>query len=64
LGRIDFRLPPDGEAMVLEVNTIPGLTETSLLPKAAAAAGIPFAVLCDRILATAGCAAEKEIVHG
>jgi len=53
-GRVDFRLRPDGAAMVLEVNTIPGLTETSLLPKAAAAAGISFPALCERIMATAG----------
>jgi D-alanine-D-alanine ligase len=35
---------------VLEVNTIPGMTETSLLPKAAAAAGIDYAALCARIV--------------
>jgi D-alanine-D-alanine ligase len=38
---------------VLEVNTIPGMTETSLLPKAAAAAGIGFAELVGRILRSA-----------
>ncbi|MFU8779527.1 MAG: D-alanine--D-alanine ligase [Kiritimatiellia bacterium] len=58
-GRVDFRLPPDGDPMVLEVNTIPGLTETSLLPKAAAVAGICFGALCERILVTAGCAGEQ-----
>jgi len=35
---------------VLEFNTIPGFTETSLLPKAAQAAGYDFPVLCDRIM--------------
>jgi D-alanine-D-alanine ligase-like ATP-grasp enzyme len=35
---------------VLEVNTIPGMTETSLLPKAAAAAGIDYPALCTRIV--------------
>ncbi len=62
-GRVDFRLSPDGEAMVLEVNTIPGLTETSLLPKAAAAAGISFTQLCGRIMETAGMGYEQEAMH-
>jgi len=35
---------------VLEVNTLPGMTETSLLPKAAAAAGIGYAELCQRMV--------------
>ena len=52
-GRVDFRLTPGGEAYVLEMNTIPGFTETSLLPKAAAAAGIDFPTLCARIMETA-----------
>lgn len=50
MGRVDFRLRPDGRFYVLELNSIPGFTETSLLPKAAAAAGIGFAALCERIL--------------
>ena len=50
LGRVDMRLTPAGDLFVLEMNTIPGFTETSLLPKAAAAAGIGFAALCDRIM--------------
>jgi len=54
-GRVDFRFSPDGGLFVLELNSIPGLTETSLLPKAAAAAGIPFATLCDRLMRTARC---------
>ncbi len=49
-GRVDFRLAPEGRWYVLELNSIPGFTETSLLPKAAAAAGIAFPDLCDRIL--------------
>ncbi len=44
--RVDFRLDKRGEPFVLEVNTIPGMTETSLLPDAAAAAGISFSELC------------------
>lgn len=50
MARVDFRLPPEGAPVALEVNTIPGLTERSLLPKAAAAAGIPFEALCATLL--------------
>jgi D-alanine-D-alanine ligase len=49
-GRVDVMVRPDGEPMVLEVNTLPGMTETSLLPKAAAAAGISFVELCQRMI--------------
>lgn len=49
-GRVDFRMSPGGGLYVLELNTIPGFTETSLLPKAAAAAGMTFSSLCDRII--------------
>lgn len=52
-GRVDFRMTPEGEQFVLELNTIPGFTSHSLLPKAAAAAGIEFSALCDRIMKTA-----------
>jgi D-alanine-D-alanine ligase len=52
-GRVDFRMTPEGGLYVLELNTIPGFTSHSLLPKAAAAAGIDFPVLCDRIMRTA-----------
>ena len=52
-GRVDFRMTPEGEFFVLELNTIPGFTTHSLLPKAAAAAGIDFPSLCDRIIQTA-----------
>jgi D-alanine-D-alanine ligase len=51
--RVDFIVRGD-ELHCLEVNTIPGMTETSLLPKAAAAAGIGFRELVLRILADAG----------
>jgi D-alanine-D-alanine ligase len=47
--RVDFRLTPSGEIFCLEVNTLPGMTATSLLPQAARAAGIDFPELCDRI---------------
>jgi D-alanine-D-alanine ligase len=48
--RVDFRLTPEGAPFILELNSVPGFTETSLLPKAAAAAGLPFPELCGRIL--------------
>lgn len=47
--RVDVMVAADGSPVVLEVNTLPGMTETSLLPKAAAAAGINFAQLCLRM---------------
>ncbi len=49
-GRVDFRVGSDEVPYCLEVNTIPGMTETSLVPKAAAAAGIPFTQLIERIV--------------
>jgi D-alanine-D-alanine ligase len=48
--RVDVLLPESGMPTVLEVNTIPGMTEASLLPEAAAAAGINYADLCLRII--------------
>ena len=50
LGRVDFRLSPAGELFVLELNNIPGFTDTSLLPEAAQVAGIAFPELCARIM--------------
>lgn len=50
LARIDIRLTDDGNPYVLELNSLPGFTETSLLPKAAKAAGMSFAELCDKIV--------------
>jgi D-alanine-D-alanine ligase len=47
--RVDVLLDAAGDPYVLEANTIPGMTETSLLPKAAAAAGISFSDLCWKI---------------
>jgi D-alanine-D-alanine ligase len=49
-GRVDVLLSDAGEPFVLEVNTIPGMTETSLLPEGAAAAGISYVDLCLRII--------------
>jgi D-alanine-D-alanine ligase len=48
--RVDVLLDADEVPFVLEVNTIPGMTSTSLLPKAAAAVGISYPELCARIL--------------
>ena len=47
--RIDFRMTDDGSLFCLEANTLPGMTQTSLIPQAAAAAGIQFPELCERI---------------
>jgi D-alanine-D-alanine ligase len=47
--RADFKIDGDGIPRCLEVNTLPGLTATSLLPQSAAAAGIPFGDLCQAI---------------
>ena len=47
--RVDFRLTPAGELFCLEVNTLPGMTATSLMPQSARAVGIEFPELCERI---------------
>ena len=48
--RVDIMVRPNGEPVVLEVNTLPGMTDTSLLPKAAAEAGISYPELCQRMV--------------
>ena len=54
VARVDLMLEQDsGELWVLETNVVPGLTETSLLPQAADAAGIDFDALTERVLASA-----------
>ncbi len=53
LGRVDFRMNSANELFILEVNTIPGFTATSLLPKAAQAAGLSFERLCDTVMRAA-----------
>lgn len=52
--RFDFKLDSEGRPFILEANSIPGMTATSLVPKAAAAAGIDFPELCEKILLEAG----------
>jgi D-alanine-D-alanine ligase len=49
-GRVDVMVRPNGDPVVLEVNTLPGMTELSLFPKAAGAAGIGYAELCQRMI--------------
>jgi len=53
LSRVDMMITPEGEPEILEVNTIPGFTRHSLVPKAAAQVGLSFGRLCERIVALA-----------
>lgn len=48
--RVDVMVTPQGQPVVLEINTLPGMTETSLLPKAAQAAGLDYPELCQRMI--------------
>lgn len=48
--RVDVMVTRAGDPVVLEVNTLPGMTETSLLPKAAAAEGMDYAALCQKMV--------------
>jgi D-alanine-D-alanine ligase len=57
--RVDLMLSESGNEFVLEVNTLPGLTPTSLLPRIADAAGISFGELCEMLLAGAGLATRR-----
>jgi D-alanine-D-alanine ligase len=58
--RVDFLLEKETHPYCLEINTIPGMTATSLLPKAAAAAGIAFPQLCRRIVELSWAARQAE----
>ncbi|MCF6157584.1 MAG: D-alanine--D-alanine ligase [wastewater metagenome] len=60
MSRVDMLLDNNGNLFLLEVNTIPGFTEKSLLPKAAQAAGIPFPSLCKKII---DLALENTCIH-
>jgi len=51
--RVDFRMDAEGELWCLEVNTLPGLSAASLVPRGAAAVGITFPELCERICTSA-----------
>jgi D-alanine-D-alanine ligase len=57
--RVDMILSESGNEFVLEVNTLPGLTPTSLLPRIADAAGISFGELCEMMLAGASLGAQR-----
>lgn len=59
--RVDFRITPRGRPYVLEINTVPGMTETSLLPMAAAQAGIDYDELTERILQSALVRARERV---
>ncbi len=59
-GRVDFMVDTNGEAYFLEVNTIPGMTSHSLVPMAAAQAGIDFETLVWRILETSFAPGEQS----
>ena len=48
--RADFIVTPDGTPYFLEINTLPGMTKTSLLPQEAAAVGIGYEELCEKIV--------------
>jgi D-alanine-D-alanine ligase len=67
--RVDVMVRADGEPVVLEVNTLPGMTATSLLPKAAAVIGLNYAQLCQRMVelallrSPAGSAGRAEKGH-
>ena len=54
MSRTDMIVTPKGEIYTLEVNTIPGMTPTSLLPRSAGAAGYSFGQLLDRLIVGAG----------
>ena len=61
--RVDMILNTSGKLFVLEVNTIPGFTDTSLVPKAARAAGMEFRELCVRLVEMALARTEVLAVH-
>ena len=68
-GRVDFMTGSDGQPLVLEVNTVPGMTSHSLVPMAARTSGIDFEELCWRILETSFSDNEvhdhvKGVAHG
>ena len=60
--RVDVMIGADGEPIVLEVNTLPGMTETSLFPKAAAAAGLSYPAVCQRMVDLAWRRAARAVL--
>ena len=63
LSRVDLRVDPSGQPWVLEVNTIPGLTDHSLAPKSAARRGLTFAQLCEEVCWRALAARQRDPSH-
>jgi D-alanine-D-alanine ligase len=59
VSRVDMMVSESGNEFILEVNTVPGLTPTSLLPKIADAAGISFGELCELMLAGASLSTRR-----
>ena len=53
ISRLDFMLDKNGEPKVIEVNTLPGMTEMSLFPDSARSVGVSFEELVDRIVVLA-----------
>ena len=51
--RVDFMISEDGHPFFLEINTLPGLTTTSLLPKSASCSGYDFSMLAEKLLSGA-----------
>ena len=60
--RVEVMIRADGEPVVLEVNTLPGMTETSLFPKAAAAAGLSYPAVCQRMVDLAWRRAARAVL--
>lgn len=64
LSRTDFIVSESGEFIVLELNSLPGMTRTSLFPEAAAAQGIAFSALCDRLVRRAAARPRRRHLAG
>ncbi len=64
LSRIDFVVPDTGDFVVLEVNTLPGFTGTSLFPEAASVTGVSFPQLCEHLLRRALSRPRRRHVQG
>jgi D-alanine-D-alanine ligase len=63
LARCDFFVEPSGEVLVNEINTMPGFTETSVYAKLFEASGVPYAQLCDRLVALGVERHRRERAH-
>jgi len=61
VSRVDLMVDQNGQGVVLEVNTLPGMTDLSLLPRAGRAAGIDFASLCLRLMELSWARSQKGV---